>query len=181
MTRFRHFRIVALALMACAVSAFAHIPRDVLEPTVSLSDICAHSSACASATADRRPFVVLVPVPSRLTRIQYHNGTSNFVDREYTVDAHGNITAMDIEAGLLPVVTPNVMRLKQNAADELTSVQMKANPGVQGWNTATPTHDAEGNLLTDGTLTLAYDYENRLVTATGTTHVVSWYAGDGRH
>ena len=170
MTRFRHLAIAALALMACSVSTFAYIPRDVLNPTLASSPIRVNSSS----------FVVLSSDASRLTRVRYHNGTSNFVDRGYTLDAHGNIAAMSVEAGLLPAVTPTVMRLTQNAADELTSIQTKANPGVQDWNTATPQHDPEGNLRTDGSLTLAYDYENRLITATGATHIVSWYAGDGR-
>ncbi|MGI6495153.1 MAG: RHS repeat domain-containing protein [Kiritimatiellia bacterium] len=180
MTRFRHFAIVALALMACPVSAFAHIPRDVLEPTVSLSDICVHPSACASTTADRRPFVVLSPNASRLTRIQYHNGISNFVDRVYTLDAHGNTMAMEVNAGLLPQVTPQVMRLKQNGADELTTIQTKANPGVQGWTDKTPVHDAEGNLTSDGDSTFGYDYENRLATVvSGADSTTYYYVGDG--
>jgi RHS repeat-associated protein len=180
MTRFRHFAIVALALMACPVSAFAHIPRDVLEPTVSLSDICVHPSACASTTADRRPFVVLSPNASRLTRIQYHNGASNFVDRVYTLDAHGNTTAMEINAGLLPTVTPAIKRLSQNAADELTGIQTKTNPGVQDWTEKTPAHDDEGNLTTDGENTYGYDYENRLVSVVAASGSAAYYyAGDG--
>ena len=34
-------------------------------------------------------------------------------------------------AGLLPTVSPMVKRLTQNAADELTGIHTKANPGVQ--------------------------------------------------
>lgn len=117
---------------------------------------------------------------SRLTRVRYHNGTSNFVDRVYTLDAHGNTTAMEINAGLLPQVTPQVMRLKQNAADELTTIQTKANPGVQGWTDKTPVHDAEGNLTSDGDSTFSYDYENRLATVvSGAGSATYYYAGDG--
>jgi len=117
---------------------------------------------------------------SRLTRIQYHNGTSNFVDRVYTLDAHGNTTAMEINAGLLPTVSPMVKRLTQNAADELTAIQTKTNPGVQDWTDKTPVHDDEGNLTSDGDSTYGYDYENRLVSASAATEsAFYYYAGDG--
>ena len=169
-TRFRHLAIAALAFMACAVSAFAHIPRDNLEPTVSLSTICVHF----------HPFVVLSPNASRLTRIQYHNGTSNFVDRVYSLEAHGNTTAMEINAGLLPTVSPMVKRLTQNAADELTAIQTKANPGVQNWTEKTPAHDDAGNLTSDGDNAYGYDYENRLVSASSASEsAFYYYAGDG--
>lgn len=117
---------------------------------------------------------------SRLTRVQYHNGASNFIDRVYTLDAHGNVTAMEINAGLLPTVSPAVKRLSQNAADELTAIQTKANPGVQNWTEKTPAHDEEGNLTTDGDNTYGYDYDNRLVSASAASESATYYyAGDG--
>ena len=117
---------------------------------------------------------------SRLTRIQYHNGASNFIDRVYTLDAHGNITAMEINAGLLPQPSPQIRRLVQNAADELTCIETKTDPGVPSWTTNSPTHDTEGNLTADGTLTYSYDYDNRLLSVQSSSSVVNhYYAGDG--
>jgi len=117
---------------------------------------------------------------SRLTRIQYHNGTSNFVDRVYTLDAYGNTTAMEINAGALPTVSPAIKRLTQNAADELTAIQTKTNPGVQSWTEKSPAHDDEGNLTSDGDSTFAYDYENRLASVSSASlQETFFYAGDG--
>ena len=117
---------------------------------------------------------------SRLTRIRYANASSNFIDRVCTLDAHGNLTAMEVNAGLLPTVSPAVKRLTQNAADELTTIQTKTNPGVQNWTTANPAHDDEGNLTSDGTQTYSYDYENRLVAvSSASASVTYYYAGDG--
>ena len=117
---------------------------------------------------------------SRLTRVQYHNGTSNFVDRVYTLDARGNIAAMEVNAGLLPQPAPQIRRLVQNAADELTCIETKTDPGIQSWTTNSPIYDAEGNLTADGTLGYAYDDENRLTYVTSSSAVVTYsYAGDG--
>jgi RHS repeat-associated protein len=128
---------------------------------------------------------------SRLTGLQHHNGASNFVDRAYTLDPLGNISAMTVNAGLLPHITPQMTRLQQNPADELTAIQTKANPGVQDWNNTTPTHDLEGNLLvapepsgeggtSDGTQTYTYDYENRLVLCdSASLRETFFYSADG--
>ena len=117
---------------------------------------------------------------SRLTGIRYANATNDFIDRIYTRDGQGNITAMEINAGLLPNVTPNVKRLSQNEADELTAIQSKTTPGVQAWTEKTPAYDDNGNLTSDGDATYGFDYENRLVAVSAGAESVAYaYAGDG--
>ncbi len=117
---------------------------------------------------------------SRLGGLNYATGGTAFVDRTFTRDLHGNMASMTIDAGILPQIAPQMKRLQQNPADELTVIQTKINPGVQDWNNATPTHDLEGNLTSDGTQTYTYDYENRLVLCdSASLRETFFYSADG--
>jgi len=69
----------------------------------------------------------------------------------------------DVNAGLLPALTPVVRRMTQDPADRMTTIQEKPYPDSPAWTNNTPTWDANGNMLTDGYgLTLGSDVDNRV-------------------
>lgn len=99
---------------------------------------------------------------SRLTGLEYVTNGVAFVDRNFTLDAVGNITQEDIDAGLAPVLsTPLVRRLTQNDADMLDKVYDKATPDATSWTTNSYTYDANGNLFSNNVgMSIRYDYED---------------------
>jgi RHS repeat-associated protein len=100
---------------------------------------------------------------ARLTNVVYATGSVAFVNRQYTLDAAGNRMQEEINAGLQPTITPLVRRMAQDPADKLTAISEKTNPDSPAWSNYTPTHDANGSMLTDGYgLTLKYDADNRV-------------------
>ena len=119
---------------------------------------------------------------ARLTGITYSTGSVSFVNRQYTLDAVGNRVQEDVNAGLAPSLTPDVRRFAQDAANRLASIQEKPYPDSASWTSTTPTWDANGNMLTDGSgLTLGYDSDNR-VTNLQSTAIGSrtfFYSGSG--
>jgi len=75
----------------------------------------------------------------------------------------GNLTSREINAGILPVLSPKVRKLDQDVADRLTKTMDKTLPDDASWTTQNCTYDNSGNLLSDGSgATMQYDYENRL-------------------
>jgi len=118
----------------------------------------------------------------RMNAISYATNATAFIQRSHTLDAHGNLTALTVQEGLLPSLSPEVKRLTQDAADQLATIQTKTNPDDAEWTTVIPTFDAEGNLTNDGAVAYTYDFENRLVSTDGGTTSVSSafsYTGDG--
>lgn len=100
---------------------------------------------------------------SRMTGVSYATNGGAFVDRDYVLDAVGNRVQEDVNAGLLPALSPTISRLTQDAADRLTSISAKTYPDSVAWITTTPTNDLNGNMLSDGAgLTLGYDADNRV-------------------
>jgi len=117
---------------------------------------------------------------NRLSRIRYASGGSNFVDRTYTMSAAGDITAMDVAAGLMPQLTAAVQRFSQNVADELTQIMEKVTPDAPAWTTNACFSYRNGNLTNAAGMTLRYDSENRLTsTVSGSTTTTATYDGQG--
>ncbi|MFO7534840.1 MAG: RHS repeat-associated core domain-containing protein [Kiritimatiellia bacterium] len=98
----------------------------------------------------------------RLTRICYSIGGSNFIDRAFTLNPAGDISAMDVASGVMPQLPPAVRRFSQNSADELTQIAQKAVPDAPA-ETVNPFYgDLNGNLTNAAGLLLAYDADNRI-------------------
>ncbi len=120
---------------------------------------------------------------SRLTGVAYAINGGAFVDRDFVLDAVGDRLQEDVTAGLLPVLSPNINRLTQDAADRLTAINSKTYPDSATWTTTVPTNDLNGNMLADGAgMTMGYDSDNR-VTNLQSAIIGSrsfFYSGDGK-
>ena len=100
---------------------------------------------------------------SRLARVTYSTNGGAFLDHAYTLSPAGDRVREDVNAGLLPTLSPAVQRLTQDPADRLTALYQKTLPDSPAWATNTPTWEANGNMLADGAgLTLTYDAMNRV-------------------
>ena len=83
----------------------------------------------------------------------------------YSYDANGNRTSVAINNG-----APNTYTL-ESASNRVTAL---ATPAI------TLSHDAMGNIVSDGTYTMGYDLRGRLTTATqGSTSTTYAYDGTG--
>jgi len=100
---------------------------------------------------------------ARLTGVTYSTNGTAIIARQYTLDAVGNRVQEDVNAGLMPTLAPLVRRLVQDPADKLTTISERTTPDSLAWTAYTPSHDPNGNMLTDGYgLTLTYDTDNRV-------------------
>ena len=87
---------------------------------------------------------------SELTAINYTLGQNNLGNLTYAYDLAGRRTSMG--GSLAAVNLPNaISTTAYNAANQLTQ-----------WGTATPTYDANGNTLSDGTNTYVWNARNQL-------------------
>jgi len=120
---------------------------------------------------------------SRLTGIAYATNGVAFIDRDYVLDAVGDRVQEDVNAGLLPVLSPSVRRLTQDVADKLTAVNEKTYPDSGTWTSKNPSNDLNGNMLADGSgLTLGYDADNRVTNSQSAVigNRAFFYTGDGK-
>jgi hypothetical protein len=87
---------------------------------------------------------------SQLTGIGYQLGQNSLGNLTYAYDLAGRRTSMG--GSLAAVNLPNVVSTTAyNADNQLTQ-----------WGTATPTYDANGNALSDGTNTYVWNARNEL-------------------
>ena len=107
-------------------------------------------------------------VASQLTGITYMNGATVVGDLSYTYDVRGNRigTNGSLASTSLP---PAVSSAAYDQANRLTN-----------WNGAAITYDANGNMLSDGTRTYAWDSRNRLISIAGPVAASFQYDALGR-
>jgi len=120
---------------------------------------------------------------SRLTNIVYDLSGAPFVSRKLIYDPAGNLTNREVNAGILPVLSPKVRKLDQDVADRLTRTKDKILPDDKTWIEQNCAYDNSGNLLSDGScVTMQYDYDNRLTESQsgGVTYQYEYDAGGSR-
>jgi len=147
----------------CPVMAFASRTYPTLQQAVRFagSDVLHSPPGLAYPNSANGAFVW--NSAARLTRVTYSTNSTAFLDRVYTLSAAGDRVREDVNAGLLPTLSPAVQRLTQDPADRLTALYQKTLPDSPAWATNTPTWEANGNMLADGSgLTLSFDAGNRV-------------------
>jgi len=147
----------------CPVMAFASRTYPTLQQTVMSAGSDGLHSLTGIAYPNGANGLFAWDSAARLARVTYSTNTGAFLDRVYTLSAAGDRTREGVNAGLLPTLSASVQRLAQDPADRLTAVYQKTLPDSPAWATNTPTWDANGNMLADGSgLTLLYDADNRV-------------------
>jgi RHS repeat-associated protein len=106
---------------------------------------------------------------SRLTSLVYEKGTTTLGDLGYRYDAAGRVTGTSGSFARLVLSAP------------VTAATYDANNQISTWNGVAVTHDANGNLLSDGVSSYNWDARDRLVAVAGPASTASFdYDGEGR-